>query len=565
MQVGERVRFGLLSTLFKLDEKRVTVCTSSLSSNDMSCLKTSLEKLGPQSAQLVKEWKSDVSHLVIKEGKMTIKVANALAKCIPIVTPVFFQDYLNCLETRQNLPDPKNYVPPLKESSLNANQVNLAINEQRGQVFAGKTFTFATANQLNKYKDAINFANGTTRLLSQVVCKDFSKPDNILVVSHESSNNPKYKSAQAILESAGLVAVNEQHIALAILHASCAVFCNAQHKVKIISTPKNTQTQKNKTIVQETQPVSEQISSLSYSSENFVIPETARSSAPMPTQSTLPSKIPETQRSSATLPSQSVLPSKIPETQRSSAESAKSQETPPRSSTGSAKSPQSLDDKENNDQVFKPPSPPKMSPFNHGDEDDLFNFDEDDEMPRERNKRKRSQDEENISQPKKVKSQAKSPVKAVVPESPLKSPKKEALTPPPVKIQTSGYLSKSFRVKPSLQATNSTVKSEYPEEELTKSFITLEVRPLVVKKTQMTNSMVKTSLDNTSNFKRFKKQSLVSSNRSISCAHQSMSTSNAVSILDEVVEPVAQPKRQAAEDQDFWNFDSQESRKRKRK
>ena len=79
-----------------------------------------------------------VTHLLTKEGKMTIKVANALAKCVPLVTIAFLQDYLNCLNSKQALPNPKNYVPPMKESNVNAIDVSLSVNPARRHVFDGK-------------------------------------------------------------------------------------------------------------------------------------------------------------------------------------------------------------------------------------------------------------------------------------------------------------------------------------------------------------------------------------------------------------------------------------------
>ena len=68
----------------------------------------------------------------------SLKVANALAKCIPLVTIAFLQDYLNCLNSKQALPNPKNYVPPMKELNLNAIDVSLSVNPARRHVFDGK-------------------------------------------------------------------------------------------------------------------------------------------------------------------------------------------------------------------------------------------------------------------------------------------------------------------------------------------------------------------------------------------------------------------------------------------
>ena len=68
----------------------------------------------------------------------SITVANALAKCVPLVNISFLQDYLNCLNSKQALPNPKNYVPPMKESNVNAIDVSLSVNPARRHVFDGK-------------------------------------------------------------------------------------------------------------------------------------------------------------------------------------------------------------------------------------------------------------------------------------------------------------------------------------------------------------------------------------------------------------------------------------------
>lgn len=70
----------------------------------------------------------------LKKTEILIQVANALAKGIPIVTPAFLSDFLVCQNTKQILPDPKQYIPPLSESTINANDVSLAVRKERQQV-----------------------------------------------------------------------------------------------------------------------------------------------------------------------------------------------------------------------------------------------------------------------------------------------------------------------------------------------------------------------------------------------------------------------------------------------
>ena len=116
----------------------------------------------------------------------------------------------------------------------------------------------------------------------------------------------------------------------------------------------------------------------------------------------------------------------------------------------------------------------------------MFNFDdeEEEESISSQRKRKRS-DDENIVKPCKKEKVSETPPPAaptqnsVVQEVPKVNNKKS-----PVK-KTFGFLSKSIQ---SNTSTATTIKSEIPEEDLTRSFITLEVRSLVAKKSNLSQS-----------------------------------------------------------------------------
>ena len=105
---------------------------------------------------------------------------------------IFPPDYLNCLNSKQPLPNPKDYVPPLKESNLNSTDVTLAVNPARKHVFEGMRFTFSTQQQMAKYKDAIAYAGGKTQLLADNPAfnpKDFANPKNVLVQAYQCSDS----------------------------------------------------------------------------------------------------------------------------------------------------------------------------------------------------------------------------------------------------------------------------------------------------------------------------------------------------------------------------------------
>merc|ERR1719219_661138 len=143
------------------------------------------------------------------------------------------------------------------------------------------------------------------------------------------------------------------------------------------------------------------------------------------------------------------------------------------------------------------------------DDDDLFNFDDDDEEPvPSQRKRKRSEDENNVKPCKKKNVSVSPPPKSVIEEVP-KEPNKRSPIKKPI-----GFLSKSIQ---SNSSTATVVKPDIPEEDLTRSFITLEVRSLVVKKSNsnITRSTNSPQDGNVKNVKRFRKQIIAHANSPI--------------------------------------------------
>ncbi len=72
LQDGVRIRFGLLSSLFRLREHRVVLTTSGMTRADRSAMaKEARDKLG---AETEAEWSDRVTHVVMERAKLTIKV-----------------------------------------------------------------------------------------------------------------------------------------------------------------------------------------------------------------------------------------------------------------------------------------------------------------------------------------------------------------------------------------------------------------------------------------------------------------------------------------------------------
>lgn len=255
---GEKVRFGLLSSLFQLQEVPLVITTSTLPSAQRNKVKECMDKLArfSHNAQTVSNWRADVSHVVTPDqAPLTIKVANAMAKGVPIVTSAFLHDFLHCIESHQRLPDPKKYVPTIKEASLNASEVSLDINPARSKLFQGKSFVFVNAETRGKYEQAILYAGGKTMLINDAGFKaEKIRPEETLLVLNPECSDRKYMAALKVLKSHDCTPVQEGHIALALLFSSCSMYCNPKYKFKVFNTPRTpSQSKKNTTLVKETQ------------------------------------------------------------------------------------------------------------------------------------------------------------------------------------------------------------------------------------------------------------------------------------------------------------------------
>ena len=73
LKPGERVRFGLLSSIFKLKEVNHIVSTSCVPKDQVDLVKNVIKRVDPVGV-FTSAWSKDITHMVVKEGKLTIKV-----------------------------------------------------------------------------------------------------------------------------------------------------------------------------------------------------------------------------------------------------------------------------------------------------------------------------------------------------------------------------------------------------------------------------------------------------------------------------------------------------------
>ena len=232
-----RVRFGLHSTIFKLIwQPPLIVCTSTLSVSEKKRTNSILKSF-EKGCKIVTDWTDDVCFLVMSEVILTIKVANALAKGIPIVTPNYLEDLLNCVKTKQVMPNATNYIPKLKESTLNPNDVCLEANVKRQTLFKDKLLAFSTPQQMSKFDVAIRYAGGNAVVLDHEKPSPevFQEPNNMLVQSDIEELSKLWIESLQNAELKGFKPIPEIQIGLAIITMNTEIYCNPASKRQIIA------------------------------------------------------------------------------------------------------------------------------------------------------------------------------------------------------------------------------------------------------------------------------------------------------------------------------------------
>jgi hypothetical protein len=114
-----------------------------------------------------------------------LQVVCALANGRPIVTPQYWDAYITSLSTKQPVPDCKDYVPALAETTLNMNEVSFDINEDRKKLFAGKHFVFISSQQFNAYSCMVTAAGKDNVMMIIII---FWEMIIMIVTAVETSN-----------------------------------------------------------------------------------------------------------------------------------------------------------------------------------------------------------------------------------------------------------------------------------------------------------------------------------------------------------------------------------------
>lgn len=232
LQAGAIVRFGASHNVWTVNHVDFVACASTLKGENLQNLKVYVNELG---GSFRNDWDETCSHLTMPAITLTIKVVMALVQGAHIVTVDFWKSCCDAIKACAKLPDPKDYLPQVVESTLNKEIVSFHPKLQRRQVFADKKVIFLSKRQLEMYKNVIEMASGVPALLSESkMTKSMLSAPNVIVIQYIINNTTQESQAiqnqidsiVSYLKTKGKRVVADAEIGLAVLYSSADKYCN---------------------------------------------------------------------------------------------------------------------------------------------------------------------------------------------------------------------------------------------------------------------------------------------------------------------------------------------------
>lgn len=232
LKPGDLVRFGASHNIWTVNQACFVTCSSTLKGENLQVLRAYINELG---GLFKNDWNESCTHLTMPAITLTIKVVMALVQGAHIVTVDYWKSCCEAVKLLGNLPDPKNFLPQIIESTLNKEIVSFHPKIQRHRVFAGKTVIFISKRQLEMYKTVIEMGSGTPALLSESkMTKSMLSAPDVVVIQYTINNTTQ--ESQAIqnqingivnyLKTKGKRVIADAEIGLAILYCSVDKYCN---------------------------------------------------------------------------------------------------------------------------------------------------------------------------------------------------------------------------------------------------------------------------------------------------------------------------------------------------
>ena len=154
---NDRIMFGRFENEWVLSKLYFKTFTSLLSEEKKEKLLKMFQSIG---FDVIDAWQQGSTHLTMASTTaVTVKLLQALAAGIPIVTVKFWMEVVKAIAKNEPLPDYTMHMPTLSEPFLES--VSLDLNSKRKQLFAGMVFVFMSNTQMESFKDIIELAGGS--------------------------------------------------------------------------------------------------------------------------------------------------------------------------------------------------------------------------------------------------------------------------------------------------------------------------------------------------------------------------------------------------------------------
>lgn len=228
----DTVRFGALTSVWTVSKVDFVTCASTLKGENLQKLQSYLNKLG---GTFKNEWDNSCSYLTMPALTLTIKVVLALVQGANIVTLAFWEKCCEAIENYAKLPEPKDFLPQVVESTINKDVVSFSPNLKRRRIFADKKFVFLSKRQLEMYRNVLMMGSATPLLLSESkMTKSMLAAPDVIVIQYIINNTTQESQALQTqikgivdyLKSKGKRVVADAEIGLAILYCSLEKYCN---------------------------------------------------------------------------------------------------------------------------------------------------------------------------------------------------------------------------------------------------------------------------------------------------------------------------------------------------
>ncbi|XP_045529162.1 nibrin [Pieris brassicae] len=278
---GDVVKFGKMNCIWKVNQLHFITCTSTLKGENLQTLKVHIMKLG---GELKSNWDDTCYYLTMPAITLTIKVVLALVQGSHIVTTEYWKKCLEAVNTNGPLPSPNDFVPQIVETTLNKEIVSFLPNDQRHQLFGGKSFVFFSKRQMEMYEVVLLKSSAKPLLLSECkMSKSGLCEPNVIVIQYNITSTSQESQAQkeqinnivGFLKNKGKRLIPDPEIGLAILYCSTKKYCNPDFNFtsEVIKHAPGGAVKSNKILAPETQESTQN----SHKKENVVINESLNS------------------------------------------------------------------------------------------------------------------------------------------------------------------------------------------------------------------------------------------------------------------------------------------------